>query len=492
MQRSAQIQHLFVYRYRYVIGYSVLIALGLYMTLYKLGGLLPGIHNDEAISALNNASLSKIIENPINFPYKLVQWSLISVFGPKILILRIPSVIFGLLAVFLLYHLLRTWYWPRVAILGSLLFVTSSWFLHFARFANPAILVAPTVLGFFLTLSRFRLTKKFYWIFLAAIFFVIGMYTPYFLYFAAASILVNLWAIKTTLRQSKAWIMPVLIIIVILALAPLGYAIYIKPPVAKELLGIPDNFIGIKALLVNYWGTIAHIFWTSRENWGYHLGTLPMFDIFTASMVGLGLYHYERHWPSIRSKTLFIALPVITLAVSLKALPTSFVILIPLFYILATSGASTLLGQWYGIFPKNPIARTVGIIPFALLLATVFYYHHQRYFVAWPQTPEVRQEFHEDYPKLMEIFEQTNSKILVVGSESQIPRYQLAGLEFKNVSVSSTINQTSLKNYDIVYLSSSAQKEINASEMLNDHNVDYIPSNEPTSDSMLFIRYTKK
>lgn len=493
MHRSVAIQHLFIYRYRYVIGYSILVILSLYLMLYNLSDLLPGIHNDEAINALDNTSLTNILNNPVDFPYKLVQRSLMSLLGPTVLALRLPSVFFGLASVFLFYHLLRTWYWPRVAILGSLLLVTSSWFLHFARFAHPAILIIPVALGFFLTLSRFRLTKKPHWLFLSAIFFVLGIYTPYFFYFIVAIALANLRTIKTTLGQTRNWMIAIALLFVLLALAPLTWAIYNNPEMLKEIFGVPDYLINIREIPLNLWGAMAHVFWTSKENWGYHLGTLPMFDIFTASMVGLGLYHYERHWPSVRSKTLFIALPLIIIAVSLNMLPTSFVILIPLLYILATSGASTLLGQWYSIFPKNPIARTVGMLPFALLLATVFFYHHRKYFIAWPQTPQVRQVYHEDYPKLLETLSQSTSKTLIIGDESQTSRYQLASFDNQIVSVDGvTLKKYNPENFDTVYVSSSADRIINSSTMFKNHNVDYIPSNEPTSDSMLFIKYTKK
>ena len=108
---------------------------------------------------------------------------------------------------------------------------------------------------------------------------------------------------------------------------------------------------------------------------------------------------------------------VLLLAISIEASPLGYAILIPFIYIFAATGVVTLLTQWYQIFPKNPVARAVGIVPMVLVLLVVMSYHLNRYFIAWPNTPETQIAFSENAFVLSEHVEGRTDEILVIATE---------------------------------------------------------------------------
>lgn len=63
-------------------------------------------------------------------------------------------------------------------------------------------------------------------------------------------------------------------------------------------------------------------------------------------------------------------------------------ILLPFIYLLASIGIGRMLGNWFIVFPRNPVARNIGLGLIIGMIALVGYYHITRYFVAWPNSPE--------------------------------------------------------------------------------------------------------
>lgn len=70
-------------------------------------------------------------------------------------------------------------------------------------------------------------------------------------------------------------------------------------------------------------------------------------------------------------------------------------IFLPLIYIVIGGGMSYLLIQWLTVFPKNPIARSVGVGLVSLLALLISVYHLDRYFIAWPLNPASQAAFSE-------------------------------------------------------------------------------------------------
>ncbi|MGH7234344.1 MAG: hypothetical protein ACREF7_02765, partial [Candidatus Saccharimonadales bacterium] len=61
--------------------------------------------------------------------------------------------------------------------------------------------------------------------------------------------------------------------------------------------------------------------------------------------------------------------------------------LLPLIAITAGTGLAFLLKEWFEIFPRNPIARTTGLVIMFAVITLSAVYEIRSYFVAWPSDP---------------------------------------------------------------------------------------------------------
>ena len=409
------------YRYRYGIGMFVLFAASIFLLTFQLSNLVVGISNTEAAQGLSNESLRQVVSNPVYAPYKLLQWLSITLLGHTVLALRIPSIIFGAASVALLYDVFRHWHKQRIAIVGSLFFVTSSWFLHFSRLGTSAV-----VLPFFVLILLWAGTKLHHapvrrWPFLVmAVAVALSLYVPYMLYFLIAGVALHRYAVKKYLwhlsKKERAAGLAILAILIL----PMAYAMFRDPSIIRAYFAIPVNLPRFVDYLSNIQNTIGYVFWRSESSPVNHLGNMPMLDIFTATMAALGVYQYEKQLNQHRTKWLFIGTLVLVLTLSVAAHVETFAALAPLVYIFAATGVVTLLVQWYEIFPKNPVARTIGLVPIILLLVIVSNYHANRYFVAWARSPETKAQFNADTTALRkDILNGQAQQIVVVAPEDQ-------------------------------------------------------------------------
>src|SRR5579864_2395726 len=103
------------------------------LLLYRLGSLMPTLSQAEISARSASNSLHSILHNPVNAPYTLVVYVLIRLHHHGALALRSVTALYGLLSLGGFYYILRRWQSLRVALLGTLLFGTSAWFLHIAR-----------------------------------------------------------------------------------------------------------------------------------------------------------------------------------------------------------------------------------------------------------------------------------------------------------------------------------------------------------------------
>ena len=419
LKKNSRVDSFVLYKYRYGICMAVLVFATVFLLSYQLVGLVPGISQPEAAQGISSVSLRSILENPIYAPFKAMQWVFIKLLGQTTLALRLPSIILGAASVAILYDVFRHWHKQRIAILGSLFFVTSSWFLHSARLG-----VASITLVFFVVALLWAATKLHHapvrrWPFLImATIVALSLYVPFMLYFLIAGVVLHRFAVKKYLwhLNKKERILGVVILLIVVA--PLVYAFINNPDLIRTYFGIPQSLPSISQYLKNIPNTIGYVFWKSVPSAVFHLGDLPMLDIFTATMAALGVYQYEKQMNQHRTKWLFIGTFILILTLSIGANVANFAVLTPLIYIFAATGVVALLVQWYEIFPKNPVARTVGLLPIIFLFLVVTMYHSNRYFIAWARAPETRQAFNMDTIAIRDaIIKNGDKRVIVVAPD---------------------------------------------------------------------------
>lgn len=329
----------------------------------------------------------------VNAPYMIPTFLLGKVTNSLLQAGRIMSVFYGLIATALMFYVLRAWFNIRIATVGTLLFITSSWLLHTTHQATPLILLvfgpmlAVASLTWFLRTKHFRTVSFF--ILAAAL--AITAYIPYMPWIVLISFVVIVFLEKKLIRELKTWQIVSAAAIYSTILLPLFTSIVRYPGQLHELLGIPKIIPSLHDYLHHLFYTVSMIAFRSEPLPELNLGRLPVLDIFSAAMFLLGIYYFAVRIKTRRSIILFASLICLLILVPLAPFyQLNATILMSFVYLCVVSGIVELLNQWFSYFPRNPWARNFGVAMIVVAIGFASFYHLERYFIAWPNTPETK------------------------------------------------------------------------------------------------------
>jgi hypothetical protein len=161
--------------------------------------------------------------------------------------------------------------------------------------------------------------------------------------------------------------------------------------VAQSILGI-NPVPGLGLFVHRLLDTLLAIGIRGPQDPVFRVGHVPILDIFSSAMVVIGLYGYVKHFGLDRSKFVFGYLLVGIVLTAWYGISSYSLLLLPL-YAIMTAGIVTMIEKWFSVFPKNPIAKYIGVFVMALAVSSSVLYNFSSYFVAWPNTPETRQAF---------------------------------------------------------------------------------------------------
>jgi hypothetical protein len=254
--------------------------------------------------------------------------------------------------------------------------------------------------GSFLLLLIFTLgtrllftTKPFYdWLFLISAT-VLSLYSPVIVWLVFLTGVVSLLHYKQRQRSLplKTWHKIVVAITGSLLVLPLLVGIMLHPSQALILLGVNNVAHSIPDLFLNVTDSIRAIFFISTNSSPLALGKTPMLDIFSVFMFLLGCYYFERRLSLKRSKMLFGGLAIGVLVCSLDGFNLMRLsLLLPLIYIFIAAGIHESISRWLAVFPRNPIARGLGVAMLAIAIGFTSSYHLHKAFIARPGNPEIR------------------------------------------------------------------------------------------------------
>ena len=145
------ISKLFLYRYRFIIGYTIL-GLAFITLLFALPLFSQyGLSDAEIESATSSYYLREdtiVNGDLIDLPYRLLQKLSILIFGLTPYAIKLPSIVVGLFLGLLLILLLNRWFKSNVSLLASCLVILSTPFLFLAGSGTPLIMLVfwPTLL----------------------------------------------------------------------------------------------------------------------------------------------------------------------------------------------------------------------------------------------------------------------------------------------------------------------------------------------------------
>lgn len=383
----------FVRHWRGVLS-TIILALLAFLTLsLELNTLLPGQNRFETQTVEQVKTLPIPWKEAVNAPYTIPAHFIGSFTGDYMQAARIVSVFYGLVSVALLFFILKRWFNVRIATVGSLLFMTSSWVLHITHNATPLILMVFGPLLVLAMLSWFIRTKlhKFVAFVLLMLSLAFSLYISYMPWMVLIVVIVLLTLERRNLNKLTKKQHVIGLGLAAAATIPLIVSMFINPEQYHALLGIPMSLPTLRDYFAQLFYTFSMLVFRSAPMPEIHLGTLPMLDIFSAAMLFLGIFYFAQRIKSHHSVVIFASLILFMLIIPLTQLyQLGTTILLPFVYLCIVAGIVELLNQWFTYFPRNPWARNFGVAMLVVAIGFASFYHLQRYFVAWPNSTETK------------------------------------------------------------------------------------------------------
>lgn len=358
---------------------------------FQLDSLVPGFSDNELAARTASSTYHNLIDNPLGAPHKILQFipQYFNHAGP--LAMRTASALIGLFIAGCFYVVLRGWYTRRIALMGSLLFVTSAWFLHGARIGTDSIMYA---LLFGVVACTVWMQKRNSGLAAAAslVLVISLLYIPGMIWFVVPAAFWQLSRVERFLGDQHTVYLMLLALAGFAALAPLGYAMYQDTSLIRTFFGFPQSFPEPLTILNNIAHVPAHIFLRGSANPEMWLGRLPLLDWFASAMFVLGAYAFVRR--RLDRTWLFLYVFVVgSVLIGLQG-PVGMMLLVPFVYVFVAAGVALLLQRWFTVFPINPFARWTGAILLVLAVGLASFYNLNHYYMAWPNAPETKAVFH--------------------------------------------------------------------------------------------------
>jgi len=297
---------------------------------------------------------------------------------------RSVGAFFGLLSVGVFFYIIWRWWGTLIAILSTILFVSDFWFLQTARNEGPVVLyilaaLIIIALGFVVRNKKNHDTKTLF----SALLGLILLYIPGMIWFVIAACVLQRKFISNEFKKLPIQVKLIIPIAGLIFITPLIHACFVNINVLKTILGFPIRF-SIHVFLINlvHWPLI--IFIRNPVISSYSLGHLPVLSIFNDIMFVLGLYWI---WIKRNLDRFYLLGATLVLSWVLYALggTVSIYLGLPFIMCIAATGMAFIIGEWFSVFPRNPLARAVGISILTVAVLAVCLYHFDQYFIAWPK-----------------------------------------------------------------------------------------------------------
>ncbi len=388
MKQIRRIREWVVNYWQGIVFGAALIGAPLFVLVYRLNTLTDRLLLTREAQALGGAFNKQIIfENPLQLVFKLPEYGLKLAKLNTLFGVRLISVCFALVTALAIYYVARQWYGNKTAIATLVMTVTSSWLLAYGRLATPDI-VYPLLLSLGLAYGAWiRKTKHSGLVMVGGV--LLGLafvYTSGLIWLAIMTITWQRRIILQRIADAPRLTVTILVIVAV-GISPLVLASILRPELITQVAGLAsspnDSFanLGIRSVdIIQQFAVQGH------QEAEIGIVNVALLDIFTYVMAILGLFTLFNSRRLDRFKVITALLVVVWALVSLGG-PVPVIALFPIVYLLTGAGISRLLGDWLKVFPRNPLARTIGLSAIGVAVGLSSIYHLQRYFIAWPEAP---------------------------------------------------------------------------------------------------------
>lgn len=468
------ISNLFLYKYRFIIGYVVL---GVFFTtlLFTLPLFAQkDLSSSEIEAATNSFYLGRagVMEGDlIDLPYRILQKLSITVFGLSSYSIKLPSVLIGLLFGVLLILLLNRWFKSNVSLLASCLIVLSTPFLFLAGSGTPLIMLVfwPTFLLWLGSKIQGENRPKPLYCFAFAVAMLLSIFTPYMIYFAVFCVFFVLFQphLRFVLKNLPKLPLVVVALLIIGGFTLLGFNIAHRPATIMELLFANDFQIG--SFVNNVSSGLSTLFSWHGNSESVFLS--PLISLPILSLAFIGLFSTTKGFFASRNSIASILIMFGLIITGFNPYAVIFMIL-PI-SILVAHGLKYILLKWYGLFPENPYARISALFPLTLLFGFMIIPQLIHYIYGYRYNPNVANEFSDtidvikqnldnqtlvvkDNYQFYKILEHSTGLRVVESTPEVLETEQLAVLGAEqplgNYTLSRIITSPKKDNSDIIYL----------------------------------------
>lgn len=385
-----------LYRWRYAIGYG-LIGLAIAGVLAIASAYIPGaLREAEIDSSLRSGALSVESLDPmmvVNLPYHILQRICFILFGVSTITIKLPSIILGGLICIGIFLLTRMWFRRNVAVLATVLAITTTQFLFLIQDGTPAI--SFTFVTIWLLTAGTYITRNLsfstLWKVIACVLMATALYVPLGIYVVLTLLITTSFHphIRYIVRKISRPRLILAIILGLISITPLVYASVINPAVALTLLGIPTSSIDILANLKTVGLDLFGFFSTSTSAL-----LRPLYSLGVVILMIIGIYKLLTVKYTARS---YIVLILATFMLPLVILnPQYLSSLFPLAVLMIAMGIVTMVASWYKLFPRNPYARVAGLVPLSIFVLGMMFSGIMRYMNNYSYNPSVLAHYSND------------------------------------------------------------------------------------------------
>ena len=433
-----------LYAHRYLIAY---IALGIILTellivalLYIPGGLSQ-MERDSTVLSSQIVTQYMMPGSVINAPYLLLQYLSLALFGVTTLSIKLVSFIMALGSIVGILLLLRVWFAKNIAIITTLLVVTTSQFLFLAQNGTPAISYVFFPVWILLSAlmisrkARFSLGWKITLFGVAAF----SLYTPLTIYLIIALVASTLFHphLRYIFRKlSKKKFITALVVSLII-ITPLIRAVILEPALGLQLLGVPmqwPNLFSNDTVIISQYFDFIHSSSSTLIT--------PIYGITSMLIIAIGIIGLFTTKYTARSYIITIWVGLLLLILVFNPRLTA-ILFVPMMLLFAF-GIKRLFSMWYRLFPRNPYARAAGLIPLSILILSMVVSGANRYGYGYHYDPLTTQNFDQDVRIINNrIFDNTSLKrelttpYHIVSSQSELAFYTAFASYRRDVTVSS-------------------------------------------------------
>lgn len=435
------ISQITLYKYRYFVGYSAVVALLLTVLLVDINSIPNGISEPEMTSAVTSMHLNPNLSLDwiVNAPHHLLQQLSINLLGLSRVSLVAPSLFFGILTIILFNMTIRRWFSRSISIISTIITSTTASFMILARGGTPDIMLAFwTVLFIFAGVSFLvNHERGFRWKILIVLAGVGLLYTPYGIYTLLACLLGGLVHphVRSRLKRVKPVRLAILIGLGLVSLIPLVIYALQQPSSLALLTGLdqlPQSIDQLRTHLANIVGLYLD-FTNSRV---VDTFLTPVFNIASIALMLFGLFRLIQKHHTARSYVMLTWLATTGLVLILIS-QSPHIALMPAMFLLAF-GIKALIEEWYTLFPRNPYARFAGLLPLGVLLVGISTSNLMHYFNLFRYMPTPA------YSASLSAVKQSvklegNRAVTVVTSEATKQFYEILKTNYPQLTVTSTL-----------------------------------------------------